>query len=89
MLYLRGRGILPTRGGTLQQKIEVCGQQLVSSGGDQQIAALSNCSAVAGDETQQLTSASKNQTVWVWDAATGAARQTLGGHTGPVRTIAF
>ena len=27
----------------LHQKIEVCGQQLVSPGGDQQIAALSNC----------------------------------------------
>jgi hypothetical protein len=39
MLYLCGHGGLLTRG-TLQQKIEVCGQQLVSSGGGQQIAAL-------------------------------------------------
>jgi hypothetical protein len=37
------RGGLLTRGGTLPQKIEVCGQQLVLSGGGQQIAALSNC----------------------------------------------
>ena len=43
ILYLRGRGGLLTRGGTLQPKIEVCGQQLVSPGGDQQIAAPSNC----------------------------------------------
>ena len=43
MLYFRGRGSLLTRGGTLQQKIEVFGQQLVSPGGNQQIAALSNC----------------------------------------------
>ncbi len=43
MLYLRGCGGLFTHGGTLQQKIEVCGQQLVSPGGNQQIAALSNC----------------------------------------------
>ncbi|KFY27338.1 hypothetical protein V491_00940 [Pseudogymnoascus sp. VKM F-3775] len=42
MLYLGGRRGLFTRGGTLQQKIEVCGQQLVSPGGDQQIAAVSN-----------------------------------------------
>ena len=41
MLYLRGRSGLLMRGGTLQQKIEVCGQQLVSPGGDHQIAALS------------------------------------------------
>jgi hypothetical protein len=41
MLYLCGRGGSLTRG-TLQQKIEVCGQQLVSSGGGQQIAALQN-----------------------------------------------
>jgi hypothetical protein len=43
MLYLRGRSCLLTRGGTLEQTIEVCGQQLVSPGGDQQIAALSYC----------------------------------------------
>jgi hypothetical protein len=46
MLYLRDPIGLLTRGGTLQQKIEVCGQQLVSPGGDQQIAALSNCEAI-------------------------------------------
>ena len=41
--HLCGRIGLLTRGGTLQQKIGVCGQQLVSPGGGQQIAALSNC----------------------------------------------
>lgn len=40
MLYLRGRSGLLSRGGILRQKIEVCGHQLVSPGGSQQIAAL-------------------------------------------------
>ncbi|KFY02794.1 hypothetical protein V490_00398, partial [Pseudogymnoascus sp. VKM F-3557] len=40
--HLRGRIGLLTRGGTLQQKVEVCGQQLVSPDDGQQIAAPSN-----------------------------------------------
>jgi hypothetical protein len=41
MLYLRGCGGLFTRGGTLQQEIEVCGQLPASSCDNQQITALS------------------------------------------------
>ena len=43
MLYLRGRGGLLSRGGILRQKIDVCGQQLVSPGGASRSLLFSNC----------------------------------------------
>jgi WD40 repeat protein len=36
-----------------------------------------------------VASASRDWTVWLWDAATGAALQILEGHTADVRAVAF
>ena len=38
---------------------------------------------------KRLASASKDQTVKVWDATSGAESLTLKGHTGPVMSVAF
>ena len=39
--------------------------------------------------TTWVASASHDKTVRLWDAATGAARQTLEGHSGWVTSVAF
>jgi WD40 repeat protein len=38
---------------------------------------------------KQVASGSRDQTVRLWDAVTGAALQTLEGHLGPVSSVAF
>jgi WD40 repeat protein len=35
-----------------------------------------------------VVSASNDNTVRLWDSATGAARRTLEGHSGPVNSVA-
>ncbi|SLM35266.1 nacht and wd40 domain protein, partial [Lasallia pustulata] len=50
----------------------------------------SSVSAVAFSPAgKQLASGSRDNTVRIWDAATGATLQTLKGHSGPVRAVAF
>ena len=47
-----------------------------------------NCVAFSADG-KRLASASKDQTVKVWDATNGQETLTLKGHTGPVTSVAF
>jgi WD40 repeat protein len=38
---------------------------------------------------KQVVSGSEDKTVWLWDAATGTALQTLKGHSYSVNSVAF
>ncbi|WP_437945106.1 pentapeptide repeat-containing protein [Sorangium sp. So ce296] len=53
-------------------------------------AAASPCMAVAvSPDGQLIASAHRSGPVWLWDAATGAARRALAGHAATVRSVAF
>ena len=46
-------------------------------------------SVVVSHDSTQLASASRDNTVKIWDASSGTCLQTLEGHTGYVNSVAF